>query len=596
MHPSEQIKSRLDVVTLIQSYIKLDKAGVNYKARCPFHSEKTPSFYVSPGRDIWHCFGCGKGGDIFRFIMEMEGLDFHEALRTLAERTGVEIRGGEYENRGVKKRLLLLLEETAKFFESSLVQEKAALDYLNERGLSSESIKNFGIGFAPDSWRATSDYLRSKGFSDEEMEKVGLTVRGPKSAYDRFRSRIIFPLEDSSGSVIGFGGRNFPLHGKENEGAKYINTPQTILYDKSRFLYGFSKAKEKIRLDRSALLVEGYFDCILSQQSGLKHTVAVSGTAMTAEHLKTLRRFADSLTLAFDVDTAGIEASRRAIAMAYKNDFNVKIVNIEGGKDPADIVLKDPQVWQSMVLDAQESVAFFLRKTIEANPPADSLSKKKIGDEILPLVAQLPSEIEKGHWLRELSKILKIAEEALWKELAKRQSSEAAPEVLMETPQPVTLTRKARLEERIAGLLLIESRLALLGDLPDKADCSLLVTGVLFDFLQKREFSGIKDGIFKDLPEDVRREAERCALEAEIFSPEAGKREEEFMQLLYSWKELSLKEKLSLIKDEIERLEVSGRGGDARPHIEKFNELTKNLAHIISLHYASEKKDKKEKY
>ncbi|MEK7576424.1 MAG: CHC2 zinc finger domain-containing protein, partial [Patescibacteria group bacterium] len=242
MTSAEQVKARLDVVTVLQSYLKLDKAGANYKARCPFHSEKSPSFFVSPARDIWHCFGCGKGGDIFEFVMQMDGVEFSSALRTLAERAGIELNPQDREERGEKSKLFALLEEATVFFESNLTSYAAGLEYLHGRGLTPETVKEFRIGFAPDSWRALGDYLKRKGYTEVEIEKCGLAIQGNRGPYDRFRSRIIFPLTDALGRPIGFAGRIFTTSkevAKEEQGAKYINTPQTVLYDKSRFLYGF---------------------------------------------------------------------------------------------------------------------------------------------------------------------------------------------------------------------------------------------------------------------------------------------------------------------------------------------------------------------
>ena len=588
MTSSEEVKSRLDVVTLIQSYIKLDKSGVNFKARCPFHSEKTASFYVSPARDIWHCFGCGKGGDIFKFVMEMDGLDFPEALRMLAERAGVAISRTDAESRSNRARLLGVLEAAADFFEKNLNAEKEPSAYLQKRGVLSETIKQFRLGFAPDGWRVTGDYLRRAGYTDAEIEKAGLSVEGARGPYDRFRSRIIFPLEDATGRVIGFGGRIFPpTSPEESVGAKYINTPQTALYDKSRYLFGLNKAKTEIRRSGKALVVEGYLDSILSYQAGAQNVVAVSGTALTENHLRMLRRLSDELVFSFDVDRAGVDATRRAVELAYKEDFNVRIVDIDGGKDPADIVLKDPKAWLDMVKNAKESIAFFIAKTLGSLTSSDAGAKKKIGKDILPLVARLQNEIEKAHWARELSRILRVGEEAIWKELAKYK-----PGVPLESRDELPaaeLTRKARLEERIIGMALLDSRLIMLGEMPPKADCSLLSTGELSERLQK----GINDEFFKSLPDDLRREAERYLFEAEILAGSIERREEEFITLLRDWRELAIKEKLSGLRADIERLEALGKKEETRLHLEKFQELTRHLADVTSLH--SQKYDKKSK-
>lgn len=598
MTAAEQIKSRLDVVTFMQGYLKLDKAGVNFKARCPFHSEKTASFFVSPARDIWHCFGCSKGGDIFKFLMEMEGIDFPEALRILAERTGVELGRGDSQERSLRVKLLALLEDAADFYEKRLPQEKEVAAYLKERGLHDDTIKTFRIGFAPKSWQETSEYLKSKGYTDVEIEKAGLTIQGNRGPYDRFRSRIMFPLEDQLGRVIGFGGRIFGESEGESAGAKYINTPQTALYDKSKYLYALGKAKAQIHEKKNTVLVEGYFDCILSHQAGVKNTVAVSGTALTEAHLYALARLSDSLVFAFDVDKAGIEASRRAASLAHAKDFTVHIVDIEGGKDPADIAARDSGLWQKMVSGAQESIEFFLKKAAASHAADDPVAKKKIGEEILPMVGRLSNEIERAHWVKKLAVILRVGEDAVWRELEKYKGagkgSIEPKEVLAALPQ---LTRKARLEERILGMVLLEPKFLILGDLPGKQDASLLATGELFELLQKSGIHGKVTEFFATLPEDLRREAERYLFEAEIFISDAEHREEDFLHMLHAWRELSLKEKLQELHEEIKRLEALGKKEETQVYMRKFQELAQHLSDVVLLHHnADDKKEKKENY
>lgn len=600
MTHAEQVKSRLDVVSLVGSYIKLEKSGVNFKARCPFHGEKTASFYVSPTREIWHCFGCGKGGDIFKFVMEMDGLDFPEALKLLAERAGVELRPDSSGERSIRTRLIGLLEEASLFFEETLESEKEVKAYLKKRGVTDETIKSFRLGYAPDGWRVLSDHLKRKGYTEAEIEKAGLLIQGGRGPYDRFRSRIIFPLEDSLGRVVGFGGRIYPPDAKNEESAKYINTPQTILYDKSRYLYGLSRAKNDIRRDNHAVVVEGYMDCILSHQAGITNTVSVSGTALTESHLSMIKRLADALVFAFDTDTAGFEASRRSVDLAHAHDFNVKLVEIEGGKDPADIVLSDPARWQTMVAGAKESIAFFLNKTIGGALPQDPIAKKKVGDDILPMIARLKNEIERAHWVRELTKILRVSEEALWRELeryAKGRASVLAADATVPTQSEApVMTRKGRLEERMAGLLLLHPHFAAMGDVPEKADTTLLATGEIFDLLRASNFRVTKEGFFALLREDLRREAERYLFEAEVMSSESAiSAESEFTQMLRAWKELSIKEKLKALEEDIERLEALGRREETQTQIERFHELTKHLSHIVSARsHTNEKKDKKE--
>jgi DNA primase len=597
MSQTAEIKSRLDIVSLVSGYLKLEKSGINFKACCPFHSEKTPSFYVSPARDSWHCFGCGKGGDIFAFVMEIEGIEFPEALRMLAERTGVVLKEFHREEYSEKSRLLALVEDAAVFFQSNLESALDVKKYLADRGVLAESIAQFRVGFAPDSWRAAGEYLARKGYTAPEIDKAGLSVQGSRGPYDRFRSRIIFPLEDSTGRVIGFGGRIFGEASKSAEAAKYINTPQTPLYDKSRFLYGLGKAKSNIHHQKRAVIVEGYMDCIMSHQAGVTNTVAVSGTALTDSHMGLLRRLTDTAVFSFDVDAAGVEASRRAVGLAHKHDFHVRIVPIEGGKDPADIVLQSPERWREFVDGSVESIAFFLKRASAGLSPSDPIAKKKIGEQILPLVADLPNEIEKSHWVSELSRVLGVREDALWRELGKYKAGSTEPPIF--TPEarmaPETAhSRKAKLEERMAGYLLLEPQLAVLGDLPDRHECALATTAEIFSALTKRATSATIEEILGELPEDARGAANRYLLEAEILSGHVPDRGGEFTSLLHAWRELSIKDKLIRLREEIAELERVGDREASRALMAEFQTLTTHLATAIHHLNYGDQKNKKE--
>ncbi|MDP3784525.1 MAG: DNA primase, partial [bacterium] len=287
----DEIKSRLDIAELVGSYIRLQKAGANFKALCPFHNERTPSFNVSPARQIWHCFGCGKGGDMFEFIQQIEGVEFGEALKTLADRAGVELKREDPRLKSERTRQFALLEEATKFFEEKLWQGGVEpLEYLKKRGLQDETIKTFRLGYASDEWRALGAHLKQKarlpdgqGFSEKDLENSGLAVKSGQGYYDRFRGRIIFPIFDYSGRVVAFGGRVFPEREQE---AKYVNSPETALYQKSKILYGLNFAKSEILRASECVLVEGYMDVIMSWQGGVKNVVAASGTALTADQLK----------------------------------------------------------------------------------------------------------------------------------------------------------------------------------------------------------------------------------------------------------------------------------------------------------------------
>ncbi len=330
----DQIKDRVDIVDLISSYLKLQKAGVNYKARCPFHNEKSGSFVVSPERQIWHCFGCSLGGDVFGFVKQIEGIEFPEALRILAARAGVKLTNENPEFRSHKTSLYEITELACKFFEKQLHQSdggKRVLVYLHGRGLNDESIKNFRLGYAPESWQSLLDFL-GRHYQNQDIFDAGLIIKKDAGGYyDRFRSRILFPVGDINGQVVGFSARVFAVSKDEEEkiGAKYINTPQTSIYDKSRLLYGLDKAKLAIRKENKCLVVEGNMDVIMSHQSGAYNVVASSGTALTEGHLKIIKRYTDNLDLCFDSDNAGTLATERGVDLALAHGFNVGVVSIE---------------------------------------------------------------------------------------------------------------------------------------------------------------------------------------------------------------------------------------------------------------------------
>ncbi|MEK7142355.1 MAG: DNA primase, partial [Patescibacteria group bacterium] len=310
MSTVEQIKSRLSIVDVAQNYIKLQKAGNNYKANCPFHNERTPSFFVSPARESWHCFGCSRGGDMFSFIMEIEGVDFLESLKILADKAGVVIEKIDKKQQNERLRLFSLLEDAVTFYETELRKNQDVITYLKKRGMKGDLAKSFGIGFAPAGWRNLHDFLKGKKYSETEMEKAGMIVKSTKAQagyYDRFRSRIMFPIFNASGEIVGFSGRIFGEDGVDS-GGKYINSPQTVLYDKSKVLYGFNKAKDEIRKKDICVVVEGQMDVVMSHQAGIANAVAVSGTALTTDHLKLIKRLTDKIIMAFDKDEAGARA------------------------------------------------------------------------------------------------------------------------------------------------------------------------------------------------------------------------------------------------------------------------------------------------
>ena len=352
--PVEQIKERLGIADVVGSYIKLDRSGSSLKGKCPFHNEKTPSFFVSPARNSYYCFGCQAKGDIFTFVQEFEGLDFIGALRVLAQRANVTLTKIDPKVRSEYARLYLCLEKATRFYEQKLQDTPEAKTYLDGRGLLPETIKTWRIGFAPNDWRQLFDHLQKEGFTPDEMGKVGLIKRSEQDRsrfYDAFRGRVMFPIRDSASRVIAFSARILPSLDDGKTG-KYINSPETILFSKSHTLYGFDRAKLVIRQKDATILVEGQMDLLMAHQAGFENTVASSGTALTEEQLIRLKRLSENLLISFDSDSAGVRASERAIRLALALGMNVKVIAIEKGKDPAELIQKDPPAWERAVSGA----------------------------------------------------------------------------------------------------------------------------------------------------------------------------------------------------------------------------------------------------
>ncbi|TSC75322.1 MAG: DNA primase [Parcubacteria group bacterium Gr01-1014_30] len=459
-----EIKNRLDIVELIGSYIKLQKAGANFRALCPFHSEKSPSFFVSPSRQIWHCFGgCGQGGDIFKFIMLIEGVEFGDALRQLAQKAGVVLKRESPELRTQRQRLYEICELATLFFEKQLEEQrsgKLAKEYLLRRGINEESVKKWRIGWSPEVWQGLSDFLVSKGFSRAEIEKAGLSVKSDKgSFYDRFRGRIVFPVFDLSSQVVGFGGRVFAssaealAKAEKEQVAKYVNIPNTLLYDKSRILYGLDKAKQDIRQKQECILVEGYTDAILVSQAGFPNVVAVSGTALTPFHLNILKRYSENLLTAFDMDFAGDSATKRGVDLAQEMGFNIKVLLLSEGSDPADIVAQDAGLFSKLLQEARSILEFYFETTFSRFNPALPENKTAISKLLLPVIKRIPNSIERSFWVRELARRLEVREDDVLEELKKvgPKKYDRVPEN-QETTVVHQKSRRELLEEQLLAL------------------------------------------------------------------------------------------------------------------------------------------------
>lgn len=435
----EQVKERLSIEEIVGQYVELKPAGSNLKGRCPFHAEKTPSFMVSPSRQTYHCFGCGVGGDIFTFVEAIEGLDFKGALKMLADKAGVELQYEKQEERDSKDELFSILESVTLFYTENLQKNKEALAYLTERGLTQETIESFRIGFAPDSWDATVAHLKEKGFSEKDIDAAGLIKKGNRGYYDRFRSRIMFPITDSVGRVVAFSGRIF---GKEDDNTgKYINSPETALYHKSKILYGYDRARQAIRKTNFAILVEGQMDLIASHQAKYTNTVALSGTALTPEHITLIGRMSKNLCIALDADEAGIASASKSARAALRAGFDVKIAVLPEGDDPASMLARDDvAAWKAVIKDSKHIIDFLLDR-LRSKSKDDRSFKLSVEKEVLPYLQDILSEIDKSHFIQRVAAQLSVTEEAVRQELSKIRHTQ--------TSQVITGAAKERVEKQI---------------------------------------------------------------------------------------------------------------------------------------------------
>ena len=418
----EQIKERLHIEDVIGSYIKLERAGNSLKALCPFHNEKTPSFFVSAERGNYYCFGCGAKGDIFTFVENFEGIDFVGALKLLAEKAGVKLDKFSSASTDKKERLYTLLEASTFFLERNLIGEEIPLEYLKNRGLTEKTIKEWRIGYVRDEWRSISDYLKQKGFTENEIDRAGITKTEGKNTYDRFRGRIMFPIFDAAGRVIAYSGRILPAL-DDGKAAKYLNSPQTEVFDKSKVLYGYHAAKQAIRKFDFSVLVEGQMDLLMAHQAGFANTVASSGTALTAEHLKLLKRISNKIIMTFDGDEAGAKAAERGWALALSAGMEVKIAEMPKGDDPADLILKDKELFKNTLKNAVHLIDFLLNRITVAESDTKkiwSLIKTKV----LPYIYLLESDTEKGRYVTKIGDIIGIKEEFIWDDLKKVKLNE----------------------------------------------------------------------------------------------------------------------------------------------------------------------------
>jgi DNA primase len=559
-----QIKEKLDIVEVVSSYIKLEKAGQSYKAKCPFHNEKTPSFFVSPKRGSYYCFGCGAKGDIFSFVEQFEGVDFVGALKMLAERAGVQLKfeRKDKEKMDERSRLFECLERTTKIFEENLAAKKDAVDYLKKRGLTAETIKNWRLGFALDDWRKTEEELLRQGFTKNEMLQAGVIKENEsKKTYDTFRNRIMFPIFDNAGRVVAFSGRIF----KEEEGtAKYLNSPETELFKKSEILYGFHIAKNAIRQLNFSILVEGQMDLLMSHQAGWHNTVATSGTALTPGQLQILNRLSQNLLIAYDNDAAGIKASEKAAKLALSAGFNVKILKIPGQKDPADLIAKNPAAWKETIKSARHIVTFAWESLLEQKLPREKFVAR-FRASILPLLAAIPTNGERMRLvsLHQMALQTGLHEEHLLEEIHKTPIEAEDESGKIAEVEKKSAPENSPLRRLFSILYAIED---------------IAVSGIESKTL-KEKMSAILGESFSNLSEQYQKERDRLVFEAELIYG-ANIAESEIGELVRNLEEDVLRSRLLAKMIELQKAELAENDKEVKILLKECQDISTRLSKI----------------
>jgi len=568
MKDIEEVKQKTDIVALISEYVQLKRAGRNYKGLCPFHGEKSPSFMVNPDLQIYKCFGCQEGGDVFSFLQKIDGMTFGEALKHLATRAGITLSSYvRTPAEDVRERLIsahTIAMDAYHWMLTSHPLGKRALAYLAERGISSETISFFHLGYAPDQWRFLSTYLqKKKQFRTEELEAGGLAIAG--KGYDRFRDRIMFPLISHSGQTVGFAGRIMP-GSASTTAAKYMNTPETEIFKKGEFLFGLGLVRSDIKRAGEVVLVEGPVDALASWQAGVRQTVAVQGTALTPRQIQLLRRLTDTVILALDADVAGDSAARRSIELLEQQDMTIKVARWSGGKDPGELAISDPGAWKKIVAEAVPIYDFVLQSAVERHGLTGA-GKKHIAADVLPLYGRIGDEIMKAHYLNLLANTLGVREDDVRSQLKKmpvEQGGTVHKPVAPAVATPAKRSRRDVLEEYVVGLALRQGKISELLALPNEWFTTSFWSRV------KSMFS---DAVAQDstdliaiLPPEFRERVQNLFLVDEALEEDVRSWVVSVSQL----EELFIREQLSQLATE------SGQENRMRQLTNRLSELTKN--------------------
>ncbi|MCX6797351.1 MAG: DNA primase [Candidatus Doudnabacteria bacterium] len=573
----QEIKERLNIAEVIGGYIQMKKAGANFKALCPFHSEKTPSLQISPQKQIWHCFGCGEGGDVISFIQKFENLDFKEALKLAAARAGVELpqyQPTDPKEEDEKDLLFRINDFAARFYHHILINDqrgKEALAYLTNRGLLPQTVKLWQIGFAPMDFHVLENALKQKNISQMDMVKAGVAAKNERGqVYDRFRGRVTFPIFNHFDKIVGFSARILPALDDGKTG-KYINSPETAIYNKSQVLFGLNFAKSEIRKQDECIIVEGQMDCISAHQAGILNVVASSGTALTERQLDLLGRLTKNLKFCFDADAAGFLATRRAIDLYLGKDFTIKIIDLSGAKDPDELIKQDREKFIQLIKTAPLFLDYYIEKAFLNFQSQSVEQKKEVAKDVLPLLKSLIDPIEQEHYIRLVAERLGVTEKVVREKLDMIK--------LPKQPQGAFLQSK--------------------GSIKSQSNKSALEKEVFGGMLMYPEF--LQEVMAKGSPEDfedlmVRQEAalafESKELEKEtalakeavfmvelLLSEHEGNKEALKKQLLKSFANLRLK----AIKKQLERLQADVKRAESASEKNRLQELNQEFARLSNL-------------
>jgi DNA primase len=586
MNDVDKVKNKVDIVEYIRQFVELQRAGQNFKGLCPFHSEKSPSFMVSPERQTWHCFGCQKGGDVFTFFMEYEKTDFSESLKELAQRAGVQLTQPVFRTQLEKKKDILytINAAAAQFYHYLLTQHAAgkdALKYLTqERGMNQGLIEKFQLGYAPHKPNALFEYLfKKRGFAAEDIQAAGLAGTGGGNRRDFFSHRIIFPIHDIRSNIIAFSGRTL-----EDSGPKYINTRETQIYKKSSSLYGIFFAKEAIRSENKVLVVEGEFDVISCMKEGIGFAVALKGTALTEDQIKLLKRYADKILFCFDTDVAGTAAQKRSIALLEKEGLLAAVIVPPEGKDPDELLREQPALFKKALKSEVNVYDFIIDSAVQATDMGTPEGKRRVLDETLPILSQIDNEVIKEHYLKKLAKTLDSSYESVLRQSQKNKTAVK--------PMPVKPEKQQHSREEITELYLLALVMQAKNPFAQVQKVKQILDGIelttpAYDKLwtEIRNFSEessafSRDDFAKQLPAEILETFDTtCLVPIPEFS-ETNDYDNEVVKVATDTATLAVKEKIREISEKVQDLEKNPNDDTMAVLQEKFTVYTQRLAAI----------------